>query len=192
MRWIAIITVLMTAACRFEQPGDVFEYGKGDGGSQDTPAPDDRGQGSGGSLLPDAKSVEQTSGGSSAGAAQRPATPRDKLLPGQSLVANQALIATSPNGCQFKLVMQIDGNLVLYANDVAKWNTATPNKGGQRLVLQTDGNLVLYTAANAPLWNTKTFNRTVTHLILQTDGNLVLYSPDGAAVWNSGSVIPGC
>ena len=44
------------------------------------------------------------------------------------------------------------------------------------LIMQTDGNLVLYDAANQPKWATGTNGRVVTHVIMQTDGNLVIYN----------------
>jgi hypothetical protein len=57
------------------------------------------------------------------------------------------------------------------------------------LVMQPDGNLVLYDAANHPRWATGTDGRVVTHAIMQKDGNLVLYnkkSPVWASdTWNA-------
>jgi len=55
------------------------------------------------------------------------------------------------------LVMQTDGNLVLYAAGAAVWSTGTNGTGTQnRLVMQSDGNLVIYTQLNHPVWSSKT------------------------------------
>lgn len=115
-----------------------------------------------------------------------------------------------------KLVMQQDGNLVLY-NSLMKplWNTETQNNPGARLLLQPDGNLVIYSVGNVPLWNSGTVHnphltsyslnaiynegklfpfqemRTPSgnrRLILQPDGNLVLYDANNKAVWASNTV----
>ena len=65
------------------------------------------------------------------------------------------------------------------------------------LVMQSDGNLVLYSGikggpANNPLWSTQTGGKRVGGLlasqaVMQADGNLVLYTRAGKAVWNSGT-----
>jgi len=76
------------------------------------------------------------------------------LYGGQTLRAGQQL--TSPNGT-YRLVMQGDGNLVLYdSGNRARWHTSTQNNPGSRLVMQTDGNLVIYSSRNRPLWQTQT------------------------------------
>ena len=63
--------------------------------------------------------------------------------------------------------------------------------GKGRLIMQTDGNLVVYDAGNAPKWSTGTSGRAVTHVIMQTDGNLVIYNnttPIWASdTWNVGA-----
>lgn len=63
--------------------------------------------------------------------------------------------------------------------------------GDYRVVMQGDGNLVLYEFANAPVWATNTAGipapHTPTHAVMQTDGNFVLYSDDGVPAWATGS-----
>jgi len=55
------------------------------------------------------------------------------------------------------LVMQTDGNLVLYSAGAAVWATGTGGTGSQnRLVMQSDGNLVVYTQLNRAVWSSKT------------------------------------
>ena len=101
----------------------------------------------------------------------------DRLLPGQSLKGNETL--TSDNE-HYRLVMQLDGNLVLYdiTGDEHQpiWNTETPNKPVRLCVMQQDGNLVLYDWASPTpnaIWNSG-----VTHenssLVLTNKGELIL------------------
>lgn len=105
------------------------------------------------------------------------------LLVGQELHTNEYLM--SANG-QTVLVMQTDGNLVLYrATATALWNTGTGGHPGAYAVVQPDGNVVVYSAGNVPLWWTGTTG--VTALIVQTDGNLVGYPSGGPAEWQAGT-----
>lgn len=111
----------------------------------------------------------------------------DTLRSGQSLPVNGTL--TSADG-RFVLIMQGDGNLVLYRQGgAARWASATDGRPFGRLDMQTDGNFVLYDPAGAPLWSTGTHGHPGAFLILQDDGNLVIYAPNGAALWASGTNI---
>jgi hypothetical protein len=115
----------------------------------------------------------------------------------------------------FRLLMQDDGNLVLYAIDgnaihkyyqelggtpanlpqaileagypTAVWATGTNGKAVNRCDMQYDGNLVLYSPSNQPVWasGTSTFANEAPYLICQDDGNLVIYVGNGAAVWKT-------
>ncbi|MFV0460282.1 MAG: SpoIID/LytB domain-containing protein [Actinomycetales bacterium] len=54
------------------------------------------------------------------------------------------------------LVMQTDGNLVLYRAGAALWQSRTAGRPGAFAVLQDDGNLVLYSPTGQPLFSTGT------------------------------------
>ncbi len=98
----------------------------------------------------------------------------DKLEVGQSLTSN--------NGA-YRLVLQEDGNLVLYAGEQSVWATATDGQDVRRAEVQSDGNFVLYTP-DKPVWASQTAGADNVRLVLQDDRNLVLYSGDDAK-WSS-------
>ena len=81
------------------------------------------------------------------------------------------------------LILQGDGNLVLYKNNKPLWSSGTNGKDTKFLVLQFDGNLVLYDRNLKPIWNSGSGGTQSTSLILQDDSNLVLYKATGGAQW---------
>jgi len=90
----------------------------------------------------------------------------------------------SPDG-RFSLVMQADGNLVVYAADAtALWNSHTNGNPGAFAAMQSDGNLVVYASNGKPLWASGTSGQSPT-LTMQSDGNLVVYASNGKAIWNT-------
>lgn len=94
------------------------------------------------------------------------------LKPGEALLAGQNKLSCDG---RFSLVMQGDGNLVLYQGSKALWNSATNGRGGQRAVMQTDGNFVVYSSGGAALWNSGTAGLPGGTLLLQNDGNLIVW-----------------
>ncbi|MBW1659096.1 MAG: lectin [Deltaproteobacteria bacterium] len=66
------------------------------------------------------------------------------------------LWTSGTSGKVSKLLMQQDGNLVLYHDNKAKWSTETNGHSGAYFVLQNDGNAVVYSKNNKPLWSTNT------------------------------------
>lgn len=62
------------------------------------------------------------------------------------------------------------------------------DKQAAKLVMQADGNLVLYNDGNQPLWATDTYrggdDRLGKYLVMYDDGNLVLVSRTEKAIWN--------
>lgn len=103
----------------------------------------------------------------------------DTLARGETLPMDKPL--HSQNG-HYKLLVQEDGNLVLYKHEKhAIWASNTNGKGHKphRLVNQNDGNLVLYDHHDKAHWASNT-NRDNGNqrLVVQNDGNLVLYEGD--------------
>ena len=99
------------------------------------------------------------------------------LSPGGSLV--------STNGC-FTLVMQKDGNAVVYAPGTsAIWASGTNGHAGSVLFMQSDGNLVVIAPGNHPIWASGTSGHPGAGLYMQADGNLVVIAPGNHPVWAS-------
>ena len=105
----------------------------------------------------------------------------DTLSEGQKLAKGESI--TSQNGA-YKVILQDDGNLVLYARDRAVWSTGTNGQNVVRAEVQTDGNFVLYTP-DKPVWHSDTRGKKDVRLVIQDDRNLVLYAKDNKAVWSS-------
>ncbi|WP_230958367.1 curculin (mannose-binding) lectin [Burkholderia cepacia] len=76
---------------------------------------------------------------------------------------------------QYFFILQADGNLVLYKNGAAIWNTGTAGKGVTSAWMQNDGNFVLYNDAGTPIWKTNTGGNGNALFAFQPDGNLVIY-----------------
>lgn len=82
------------------------------------------------------------------------------LREGERLEVGQALQTWSNQG-HTKLVMQWDGNLVMYLNDRAIWASQTPwgwRQNGYCCAMQEDGNLVIYNKDNwQAIWSSGTY-----------------------------------
>ena len=114
------------------------------------------------------------------------------LNTGASLWAIGKSTIVSPNG-QYKLIMQTDGNLVMYKNNGTPiWSSGTMGSGtDNQLIMQSAGNLVMYSNGTA-VWATPAStigSGSNNYLSVQDDGNLVIYSgPNNTnPVWSSGS-----
>lgn len=110
----------------------------------------------------------------------------DTLTPGRSLLVGDSLESADS---RFSLLLQDDGNLVLYrlADGIPLRATQTQGYVVGSAIMQTDGNFVLYTPPGVPVWasNTEAFGGS--SIPLQNDGNLVVYQ-GSTARWASGSM----
>ncbi|AKJ02084.1 D-alanyl-D-alanine carboxypeptidase-like protein [Archangium gephyra] len=110
-----------------------------------------------------------------------------RLNPGETLGSAREL--RSPDE-KHRLVMQADGNLVVYSpTGAARWWTGTSSSSA-RAVMQADGNLVVYNSSNVALWQSGTSGYSGAWLALQNDGNLVIYDASGTARWWIGGYSP--
>jgi hypothetical protein len=109
------------------------------------------------------------------------------LNPNETLPSGQRLVSTDG---QYVMVMQGDGNLVVYApGNRPIWASGT-GVGGSDLTMQGDGNLVVYTPPRpnrVAVWASGTSGGL--RLELQTDGNFVLYTTGGhTASWSGAGI----
>ena len=113
----------------------------------------------------------------------------DRLEADQQLNVNDQLV--SANG-RARLVMQGDGNLVLYRTDDGRalWASDTPGQPVVYTVMQGDGNLVAYSADGQPYWSTGTDGHPGAQVVLQGDANLVVYDSASSPLWASNTVQP--
>jgi hypothetical protein len=103
--------------------------------------------------------------------------------------------SVSACGDAYTLLMQTDGNLVLYQNNPKKplWATGTKGKDGFNAIMRADGDFVLYDIHDKMIWQSDTANHPGADLAVQAEGNLVVYEDvacDGgtdceAALWIS-------
>lgn len=119
-----------------------------------------------------------------------------------------------PHGPADQLVIQDDGNLVLYVGvDAEPWVGPQPSQWAHgialnaivvgerlrptwqltasdwacRMVMQDDGNLVIYDRDDGVLWATGTDGNPGAELRFQDDGNVVIYGQGGDALWATGT-----
>jgi Beta-galactosidase len=110
--------------------------------------------------------------------------PCGTLIANHELTSNQSL--TSCNG-DYTLIMQGDGNLVLYQNGTALWASNTSGSAADEAIMQGDGNFVLYTSSGSPVWSSGTAGNDGAYLVVQNDGNVVIYSASGSTLWSTGT-----
>ena len=111
----------------------------------------------------------------------------DRLFPNQQLNVNDQLIS---NNSLVNLIMQTDGNLVVYRTHFTRpiWASGTFGTPADHTIMQTDGNLVTYAADGTPFWATGTDGNPGAFVVLGDDGNLVVYDSLNQPIWESGTV----
>jgi hypothetical protein len=85
----------------------------------------------------------------------------------------------------YRLVLQGDGNLVLYSRFRALWSSRTVGEDISHLAMQSDGNFVLYNKGNRAVWHTRTNSNNNSRIVVQTDGNLVIYNSSNRPIWHT-------
>lgn len=120
-----------------------------------------------------------------AGLATASPRPASTLGPG-SVLASRAFLS-SKNG-RFHLVMQRDGNLVLYERpgDHLLWQSRTGGHPGAFARMQGDGNLVIQ-SHNRPVWASGTDSKGTAHSVLtvQDAGAALIVDRAGHALWST-------
>lgn len=114
------------------------------------------------------------------------------LAPGATLGAGS--YKTTLSG-RFRLIMQTDGNLVVYdlgANRTGYtpiWASNTVGSGAVAARMVLDGTLALLDAGQRRVWPSPLAGRPGMFLALQEDGNLVAYEPAQYEVWSANTDI---
>lgn len=85
---------------------------------------------------------------------------------------------------RYQLIMQADGNAVVYNQGIANFATGT-DYPGSTLEMQGDGNLVVYRPGHVAVWSSNASGHANSALLGQNDGNFVIYAPGNVAVWAS-------
>ena len=117
------------------------------------------------------------------------ASKAEKQKPGSCTSGiNYGLCENKISSSTIDLVMQDDGNLVIYEkNGTFKWATGTNGKGTgpYRLMMQTDGNLVVYDSKDVAIWNAGTNGKGGNVLTVTDDKNVVMSSNSNPKIWSS-------
>lgn len=116
-----------------------------------------------------------------------PTSGESETLPPDTFLYGDDYVDSVNNG--FRLIMQLDGNLVLYQGSQPIWNTGTVSGNPGWAVMQADGNLVVYNGSNVPIWATGTAGNSGAYLAVLDNGTLMLFNSSGYPLWfsNSGS-----
>jgi hypothetical protein len=126
-----------------------------------------------------------------------PPSTRNHLVQGQVLAPGEELLSGDVGAVgAYKLIMQLDGNCVLYAANTAIWNTSTANSTylGNQLRLDGDGLLELTDVYTGKvLWAPPGLAPRAAndfYAIMQGDSNFVIYEGTPAATglptWSTG------
>jgi hypothetical protein len=94
--------------------------------------------------------------------------PGQELKTGQRIVSRNGMFALTLQGDGNPVLTRLDTGQAFYG-------VGTVGSGGIRLVMQTDGNLVLYDGHMYPRWSTGTQGNPGAFAVLQDDANLVVY-----------------
>jgi hypothetical protein len=109
---------------------------------------------------------------------------RDYLDNGETLQHNVSIY--SPNEV-YHVVLQSDGNLVVYKDSEALWasNTCGNGTAPYRLVMQDDNHLVAYDVNDAVQWAPGVYNTGArgAYAQMQDDGNFVVYDGVNEPIW---------
>jgi len=137
-------------------------------------------------VVPAAASGASTAGKTSSSSGRKHSVP--SRLHSGGILRNGALLK-SPNG-KYRLVMQGDGNLVLYWENYAIWASNTRHHPGDFATMQGDGNFVIY-QGRRPIWASGSARGgdAAYSLNLQNDGNVVIYTSAGRPIWQTRTAV---
>lgn len=105
-----------------------------------------------------------------------------KLISERELAANEFVESCNK---AYTLVMQTDGNFVLYKTPGSpQWSSSTNNFPNAYSVMQADGNLVVYkVGGNTALWGTGTWGTPRSTTVVTDTGELNVVGENGVTLW---------
>src|SRR6185436_1497222 len=113
-------------------------------------------------------------------------TPRvlPRLRSGERLNVNDRLVNANQD---MHVIMQADGNLVLYRNEghEALWHTATWGKPVVYALMEPDGNFVCRDVRHALYWSTGTNGNPGAYVLLDNGGDLIVFNAANRPIWDS-------
>jgi hypothetical protein len=109
-------------------------------------------------------------------------TSQATLANGSQLEAGEGLV--SPNGSYLASIDATGALSVTTSAGMAVWKSPAAGAGAH-LVMQSDGNLVLYSAGWTAVWSTATWNNPNDELTLRNDGTLAVLSATATVLWVS-------
>jgi hypothetical protein len=112
------------------------------------------------------------------------------LMPNEVLDANDGAHNSKITASgQYQLIMQTDGNLVVYEDPSGAhtpiWASNTWLSGATTAKMTLDGALILSNADGELIWSSPWPNRPAAFLAMREDGNLVAYEPAKYIAWSS-------
>jgi hypothetical protein len=102
--------------------------------------------------------------------------PGSYLWPGQYMLSNDG---------RFKLVYQMDGNLVLYWGTSAMWSSGSAGTVPGSMTFNSGGTIYVSDAAGTTRYGSGSYPGAGSRLDMQNDGNLVVYRANGTSAWAS-------
>ncbi|MFV0457915.1 MAG: D-alanyl-D-alanine carboxypeptidase family protein [Actinomycetales bacterium] len=90
-----------------------------------------------------------------------------------------------------RATMQQDGNLVVYKDGQAIWESGTGGNGGARMVVTPGLGVAIVSLGNRVLWAAGTSTDDNSRMAIGDDGNFVVYNPAGEPVWGTIGPRPG-
>jgi len=114
------------------------------------------------------------------------------LQPGESMVGGDTITSPS-GAYALSLHSDGNVVLTETANQTALWSTNTQGRPGSTLIMQHDGNLVLYAPPIRPYharWHARTYNWPGAFMTVTDDGTVNVVHPDGRTLWTAGTSIP--
>jgi len=105
------------------------------------------------------------------------------MLPGTVLYADQPLTSCDGR-FSVLLQTDGNVVLYQAGSNVALWNSQTAGQPGNALVMQEDGNLVLYAADGTALWHTVTHGHPGSYLEMQSAGALIVFNGATPIWWS--------